>query len=90
MVIHKLYKFTLKNLDKYVSFPEPLIVPNPQPADRLSSVLLSVPIAMGVYSFNSDDEALVPYQRLIELGSDGSEILDPTLTQIRNFKTIYL
>ena len=27
---------------------------------------------MGVYSFNSDDEALVPYQRLIELGSDGS------------------
>ena len=61
-----------KNLDKYVSFPEPLIVPNPQPADRLSSVLLSVPIAMGVYSFNSDDEALVPYQRLIELGSDGS------------------
>ena len=61
-----------KNLDKYVSFPEPLIVPNPQPADRLSSVLLSVPIAMGIYSFNSDDEALVPYQRLIELGSDGS------------------
>jgi len=27
---------------------------------------------MGIYSFNTDDEALAPYQRLIDLGTDGS------------------
>ena len=61
-----------KKLNKSVKFPHPLVVPNPQPSDLLASILLSVPLAMGIYSFNSDDEALAPYQRLIELGGDGS------------------
>jgi len=61
-----------KKLNKSVKFPDPLVAPNPQPSDLLASILLSVPLAMGIYSFNSDDEALVPYQRLIELGADGS------------------
>ena len=49
-----------------------MIIPNPIKRDLLASVLLSVPLAMGIYSFNSDDEALIPYQRLIELGSDSA------------------
>ena len=61
-----------KKLNKYVKFPEPLVTPNPQPSDLLAAILLSVPLAMGIYSFNTDDEALAPYQRLIELGTDGS------------------
>ena len=69
---HQVIEIYSKNLNRNVKFPEPMIIPNPIKRDLLASVLLSVPLAMGIYSFNSDDEALIPYQRLIELGSDSA------------------
>ena len=66
-----LVEIYIKKLDKKLPFPDPLIVRKPQPSDLLASVLLSTPLAIGSYSFNSDDEALEPYRRLIELGTSG-------------------
>ena len=69
---YKTVEIYSKKLNKTLKFPEPLIISKPQPSDTLASVLLSVSLAMGIYSFNSDEEALEPYQRLIELGTDGA------------------
>ena len=33
-------------------------MPNPQPSDLLAAILLSVPLAMGIYSFNTDMKLL--------------------------------
>ena len=72
-----LVELYIKRLDKHLPFPDPLVVRKPQPADLLASILLSVPLALGSYSYNSDDEALEPYRRLIELGTSGDGVIGP-------------
>ena len=61
-----------KHLEKMVSFPVPLIYPFPKRANLLASILLSVPLALGEFSFESEEHPLEAYKRLIELGMDGS------------------
>ena len=69
-----LVEIYIKKLDKKLPFPNPLIARKPQPSDLLASILLSTPLAIGSY-FNSDDEALEPYRRLIELGTSGDGVV---------------
>lgn len=74
-------KIYSKNLEKMVSFPVPLIYPFPKAADLLASILLSLPLALGAFTFQSEENSLEPYKRLIELGKDGSN-------QIGSYQTV--
>ncbi|MEK9774460.1 MAG: hypothetical protein VW298_02480, partial [Candidatus Woesearchaeota archaeon] len=52
----------------YLKFPEPLVEPQPKKQDELGSLLLSLPIAIGLVSTDKNKDALKPYEKLIELG----------------------
>ena len=54
----------------YVQFPSPLIEPYPDAQDELGSLILSMPIAIGLVSTENNKNALKPYERLIKLGSN--------------------
>ena len=65
----------IPSLDRKIEFPSPLIAQNPRPQDMLSSILLSLPLAIGSYTTGLSEEALKPYERLILLGSSGGPIM---------------
>jgi hypothetical protein len=56
----------------WASFSDPLIAPVGNEADLLPAVLESLPLALVAYAMNGEqgNAALVPYQRLIELGDN--------------------
>ncbi len=54
----------------YVQFPSPLVEPYPDTQDELGSLILSMPIAIGLVSTETNKDALKPYERLIKLGSN--------------------
>ncbi len=64
------------NVDDYgkVGFPSPLIESNPRPQDELGALILSLPLAMGLFSTEQDIDALIPYKELIELGLDSDSV----------------
>ena len=55
-------------------FPEPLIDAKPRPSSLLSSVMLSLPLAIGAYSTGSGDNPIDPYSRLINLGKSSTNV----------------
>jgi len=54
----------------FIKFPHPLIEPRPDAQDELGSLILSIPISIGLVSTDVDKNALKPYERLIELGAN--------------------
>lgn len=87
----KIYKTNRKDIDDknpnliaeveiddfgYVQFPSPLIESYPDTQDELGSLILSIPIAIGLVSTETNKNALMPYERLIKLGSNKHGLSD--------------